>query len=346
MAGYVAALQKELAQLQRKRSVTSIFVGGGTPTSLTSESLSQLLQSIHQWFDFDDSIEWTFEANPNDVTEDLCSRLRDSGVNRLSIGVQSFNDQKLQNLDRDHSSDSVRQAIETALGAFQNVSIDLIFAAPHETHITWSDDLDAAIKSGVQHISTYGLTIEKGTRFWSIQQKDQLDKPDDSIELSMYEMAIERLTNAGYEHYEVSNFGIPDNHSRHNTAYWQLNGWWAFGCSASRSIGRTRSTNHSSVVKYISLLERNLLPISDIQVLTHYEWTIDAFVFGMRTRRGVDVEYISRIGDPKAVSMILRNVEVLVSEGMMKQEQSRLQLTHRGLIISDSLWPRFYAESI
>jgi oxygen-independent coproporphyrinogen-3 oxidase len=345
MDAYIAALRMELSCLQQRRPVESIFVGGGTPTSLSDQSLVRLLESIHQWFIFDDTVEWTFEANPNNVTPELCWRLKDSGVNRLSIGVQSFDDSKLRHLDRNHSADAARRAIDTALSYFGNVSLDLIFAAPFESQDGWSGDLQAAIQSGVQHISTYGLTIEKGTRFWSFQQKSQLIKPDELIELAMYEMAIDSLSKAGYEHYEVSNFAKPGLQSRHNLAYWQLAGWWAFGCSASRSLGRTRSTNHSSVVNYIRQLERNLLPLSDIQTLTHWDWTIDAFVFGMRTRRGVDIEYLTTIGDPQAISMITEKSRDLLREGMMYRNQSHLELTHRGLLVSDSLWPKFYSAS-
>jgi oxygen-independent coproporphyrinogen III oxidase len=341
---YLEALGRELSWLKHPRTMQTVFVGGGTPTHLSPLDLSKLLDDVRTWLPIEPGHEWTFEANPLDVCDALCQQLIEAGVNRLSIGVQSFDDNKLKSLDRNHCAAEAIRAIECATQRFKNVSIDLMFGAPNETIETWQSDLDQAIASGVNHVSTYGLTIEKGTRFFSLDAKSLINRPTENLELAMYELAVDRLTRADFEHYEVSNFARHRRRCKHNEAYWKSKGWWAFGAGASRSLGQTRSTNHASTTQYMRMVNSGQLPIAERQVLTHKEWTADWFVFGLRTRDGVDIDYIKRIGQPEVTTRILDRLHPLIDEGWFEQTDNTIRLAHKGLVVSDLIWPKIYAE--
>ncbi len=340
---YLDALAIELSLVVDRPPISTIFIGGGTPTELSFDQFDRLKLMLDQAFDLSGVEEWTIEANPNNINQEICKHLQALGVNRLSIGVQSFNDEKLRSLDRNHDSNSSSMAIELASSFFKNISIDLIFAAPNESRTIWKDDLRRASSLPIQHLSTYGLTIEKGTQFWNASHKQTLSRPLEEDELWMYETAIEYLAQHGFDHYEVSNFSKPNHVCRHNMAYWDLKGWWAFGAGAARAIGRSRSTNHASTRQYIRLLQRKRLPLWEHVVLSDFDWTLDRFIFGMRTRRGVPVEYINEIGDKKAIQYFEGQLTKFSELGLVESVCGFIRLTPSGLVLSDSIWASIYA---
>ena len=342
MERYIECLEREMAALRVPRQVDTIFIGGGTPTLLPPPLLRRLLKSIRRWLPPAANCEWSIEANPADVNEDLCKLLTDAGVNRVSVGCQSFQDEKLQSLDRRHTAAQAIAAIELALQTFPKVSADLIFAAPGETLDDWQRDLQSAVRLGVSHVSTYSLTIEKGTRFFALRSRGELMVPPEECEAAMYTASIEILADGGLDQYEVSNFARSDAPCRHNLAYWSARGWWAFGAGAARNIGAVRSVNHASTSRYMQLIEEGKLPLAERLTLTHAEWTIDRFVFGMRLLCGVDLAVLRAEGDAEMCQGIERLAVSLIEVGLMTRQTGCLQLTRRGLMISDSLWPRFY----
>ena len=206
---YLAALATELSWLEVPRPVQTLFLGGGTPTHLSAEQLARLLDLVTHWFPPEVGAEFSVEANPLDLDRDRTQALAAAGVTRISLGAQSFDDRKLAILERDHRREDIERAFAAARSFASSVSLDLIFAAPGETLEDWRRDLDAALALAPDHVSTYGLTFEKGTSYWSRRQRGSLTAAEEDDEARMYELAIDTLTAAGYEHYEVSSFARP-----------------------------------------------------------------------------------------------------------------------------------------
>ncbi len=344
MEQYLDALEKELALLKRPRSVETIFIGGGTPTQLPAALLQRLFELIKYWLPSAVGAEFTIEANPADIDEQLCKTLLRGGINRVSLGIQSFDDQKLIELDRYHTGRQSLEAIKQCQTHFQNVSVDLIFGAPNETLATWKSDLETAIQCGVKHVSTYALTIEKGTKFWSLNNRSELKTPGENAEAVMFETAINVLQANSFEHYEISSFAKPDFQCRHNHKYWSGDTWLAFGAGAARMLGRVRSTNHASTSRYLQMLASGVTPIALREELLHSEWTIDRFVFGMRRRTGVDMKELELLADRDSFVKIESETLKAVNNGWMEQVDSVVRLTDAGLMISDALWPLFYRQ--
>ena len=226
-----------MQQLGQPHEVDTLYFGGGTPTHLSPEQLRHLASLVVRWHPLAPGYEWTVEANPADVDAAMVDTLAALGVTRLSIGGQSFRTEKLRLLERDHDAENIEAAIGLAKRAGIHVALDLIFGTPGETLDEWQADLDAAIALEPQHVSTYGLTFERGTAFWSRRLRGELRDVDEELGRDMYALAIDRLTAAGFEHYEVSNFARPGCRSRHNQTYWSGKGYFAVGPGAARYVG-------------------------------------------------------------------------------------------------------------
>ena len=267
MDRYLSAIDRELAMIsqgaQGRPKLTTLFIGGGTPTHLPIASLDRLLAIIHHRFELDPSVEWTMEANPEDITDEKLTLMSGHGVNRLSLGIQSFNDRKLQRLERSHSGGSAETTIRQVAERIPNVSIDLIFAAPGETVSQWETDLRIAAALPIRHVSTYALTFEKGTAFWSRRHRGDLSAVDESDEITMYDLGRSVLADAGLRHYEISSFAKTDARCRHNLAYWRGEGWYAAGPGAAAFVDGNRSVNHRSTTTYLKRMESGRTPIAE-----------------------------------------------------------------------------------
>lgn len=338
---FLFALATEMSRLETARSVQTIFIGGGTPSLLSDLQTERLCETIRHWLPIENTGEWTIEANPLDITEHRCALWRSLGINRISIGGQSFHQGKLCRLDRDHTPEQLISCLKTAISNFDSVSLDLIFACPDETLMIWNEDLEQAIRSGIQHISTYGLTIEKGAAFWGLQQRGELKALDEDLELTLYRTAIERLTHAGFQHYEISNFAKPEYQCRHNESYWRGRSWWAFGASAARFVAGVRSVNHRGTLEYIRRIEQRRSPIAEMDVLTPEQVIRERLVFGMRQIQGICWSELVQDAPNCLVEELRRNVDRHISEGWMVQDGEQLRLSERGLFVSDSLWREY-----
>lgn len=336
---YLAAIAREIEWLAGPAVVSTVYCGGGTPTQLDLQSLDRLLSALADSFPMEADGEWTVEANPADVTDELAELLRSRGVTRVSLGVQSFREPKLRLLERDHTGREAVLAIERLARCGVQVAADLIFGLPGETLANWLDDLGRLTELPVNHVSTYGLTWEKGTSFWSRRQRGELVPIDEGLECDLYLAAIDWLGERGWEQYEVSNFARPGARSRHNQAYWRGESYWGLGPGAARYVAGCRAVHHRSTTTYLQrVLEGGVVDESS-EVLTAAERARELLVFSLRMRDGVDLaEFADRTG--WTVESLVGSVwQRYLDQGWLELVDGHGRLTRRGLVISDALWP-------
>jgi oxygen-independent coproporphyrinogen-3 oxidase len=267
--------------------------------------------------------------------------LASEGVTRVSLGGQSFNPTKLKTLERDHSPEQLVAAIEISRKYLPSVSLDLIFATPDESLLGWQADLNAALAFPLNHVSTYGLTFERGTMFWNRLQKNLLRSADEELERAMYAAAIDRLTAAGFEHYEVSNFARPGHRCRHNEAYWSGDGYFAVGPGAARYVDGRREMNHRSTTTYIKRVLSGQSPVAESEELSAEDRARELLVFGLRRLSGVERLDFERRSGFSWESLVGDELNKVIDLGLLEETDDRLRLTREGLFVSDAIWPRF-----
>ena len=337
---FLRAMEIELATLPSPQEVDTLYFGGGTPTQLSPDALRELFAIVNRHITTAKNAEITVEANPADVDATKAALAVELGVNRVSLGTQSFHDEKLATLERDHRAADNRRAIELLCAAgIPSIGVDLIFAAPGETLDAWHNDLSQAIAHAPDHISTYGLTFEKGTTFYGRLDRGELSQCDEDLEREMYLAAIDRLTAAGYEHYEVSNFAQPGRRSRHNQTYWTGAPYLAFGPGAARFIGGTRESNHRSVTLYLQRVLAGQSPVAERETLSPEDAARERLVFGLRRLEGVQLDDFVRETGFRVESLAGEALGKFVALGLFESADGRLRLTRNGLLVSDSLWP-------
>lgn len=334
---YLEAIEKELAQLGQPQEVDTLFLGGGTPTHLSPPELEQLLSLATTWFPLAPGAELSVEANPIDITPEKAEVLESAGVNRVSLGVQSFRSDKLKLLERDHDRAQVEAAAELLLPRIPNLSFDLIFAAPGETLAQWEDDLESAIELGPTHISTYGLTFEKGTTFWNRLHHDQLHEVDEELQREMYLAGIACLTEAGLQHYEVSNFSLPNYESRHNMQYWLGKRYFAAGPGASRHVGMIRETNHRSTTAYIRRMQQGSSPVAEHEELTLQMKAREQLVFGLRMLGGIHIPTFQKDTGMTPWELCGTKIDQFLQLELLNYSYERLRLTREGLLLADTI---------
>ena len=335
---YFEALHLELGRVRQPLEIDTLYLGGGTPSHLGPDRPRRLFVMLRKRLLLAAAAEVTLEANPLDVTPQLLAAATDCGVTRVSLGSQSLDAATLRSLDRDHTPEDVRRAAAVLAGAGFAVSLDVMTAAPGQTLAAVEQDLDAAIALGPEHVSVYCLTWEKGTAFESQRQRGLLLPVDESLERAMFEAAIERLTAAGYEHYEVSNFARPGHRCRHNEAYWDVRPWEAFGPGAARFDGRTRVTNHRSSTTWIKRLLATEDPAGDVDAMSAEEAARERLVVGLRRRDGVlDADFQAACGFTP-LQLAAEAIDRWIAAGLATEHNGRLQLSREGLLVSDSLW--------
>jgi oxygen-independent coproporphyrinogen-3 oxidase len=347
VADYLAAIQRELTRLDSvpdlglgnaRLELASLYLGGGTPSHLGPDGLKRLFDILHTRLAPLPEAEVTIEANPCDVTESLAATAAACGTTRVSLGAQSLDATTLKSLDRDHTPDDVRRAVDILLDRGFTVSVDLMTAAPGQTLADVERDLDAIVALGSQHLSVYCLTWEKGTQFASLRSRGTLKAADESLERAMLERTIDRLEAAGFEHYEVSNFARPGGRCRHNETYWDCRPWEAFGPGAARFDGQVRTTNHRSTTTWMRRVLAGEDFTGDRDAMTPLEAAQERVVLGLRRRDGLRrADFLAASGfdlDLVAGGPIRRWAD----RGLATDDGERVQLTREGLLVSDSLW--------
>lgn len=335
---YMDALCRELEQLQTPRPVETIFIGGGTPTHLASAELSRLLQLTREWFPLQANGEFSVEANPLGLDAPRLRVLAEAGVNRLSLGVQSFDSQVLEVLERDHRAGEIHQAVTTARPYFQNISLDLIFGVPGQSLESWEATLQQAIGLQPQHISTYGLTFEKGTPFWNRRRKGELPQIDEDLERAMYALAMDQLAAAGYRQYELSNFAKPGFECRHNQVYWAGEGYYAAGPGAARYINGRRETNHRSVTTWIERLRLGKSPVMDAEELPPEGRAREMLMLGLRRTAGIDRELFAQHSGFRVEELAEEALRKHIAGGFVEESPlGTIRLTHAGRFVADTV---------
>lgn len=337
IGAYLEAIEKELALLETPRPVDTLFLGGGTPTHLPPDQLAKLLDLAVSWFPLASDAELSVEANPIDITPEKVNVLAAAGVNRVSLGVQSFHDAKLKLLERDHRRTEIEAAAKRILPKIPNLAIDLIFAAPGETLEQWHEDVRSAVELGAQHVSTYGLTFEKGTSFWTRREKSQLTEADEELQREMYLAAIDQLTSAGLEHYEVSNFARASFRSRHNQQYWLGRRYFAAGPGASRHIDLRRETNHRSTTTYIKRLFEGRSPVAESEELTPEMKARELLVFGLRMLSGIHLPTFQQDTGTTPWELAGPKIDHFLDLQLLEQHGEHLRLTREGLLVGDAI---------
>ncbi|MDA1231867.1 MAG: radical SAM family heme chaperone HemW [Planctomycetota bacterium] len=338
---YLQALDNELSAHRRLVGdlvdVDSIFVGGGTPTHLSPETLQSLFTLIHQHFRPTANAEISVEANPDGLDDDRLDVLRSNGVNRLSLGVQSFDDAVLKTLERTHTGTQAIETVRRCQQWFPNVSLDLIFGVPGQTIESWQQTLDIAMTLPVKHVSTYGLTFEKDTPFFRREQHGQLKRTPDELERQMYLDAITKLTRIGLRHYEVSNFAQQGFVCRHNMVYWNAEEYFAFGPGAASYLNGIRRTNTRSVVRWLKSWQQDEATVEDCEELSNEEKAREAIMLALRMRQGLNVPaFESRFGLIFA-ELAGASLQQHIDHGFLVQHADFVSLTTEGLLIADTI---------
>lgn len=334
---YLDALRLDLARLGSPRPVDTIFVGGGTPSHLTEHQLERLFHAIKYWIPWSVGAEISLEANPDSLDAAKIRLLRDVGVTRISLGVQSFQPRILHMLERRHQPHHVAPCTEAVLKAGMRLSIDLIFGVPGQSLADWKDDLRRAIALQPEQISTYGLTYEKGTRLWKQRQKGGLIPLHEDLERAMYEAAMDDLEAAGYPQYEISSFAKPGGRCRHNQVYWANEAFWGFGMGAAAYVVGTRTLNVRQIDEYIRRLEANQSPVFQSETLPPEERARETLALNLRRVEGVDrIRFREQTGydvDELAGAAISRHV----AAGLLLDDGRWVKLTRTGRCVADSL---------
>ena len=338
---YLQALERELSWLETPRPVDTLFIGGGTPTYLSPEQLGRMLTTVLAWFTPMQGHEFTVEANPGGLDAYRIAVLADFGVTRLSLGAQSFNDAKLRELERDHSPVDIEAGVTLARSRLNSVSLDLIFAAPGETMDVWQRDLEQALRLTPDHLSTYGLTYERGTTFWSRRRRGEISQLDEELERNMYAAAIDRLSAAGLEHYEVSNFARAGHRCRHNEIYWAAMPYYAAGPGAARYVGGRREVNHRSTTTWMERVLAGRSPVAEWEKLSAEDRAREKLVLGLRRLEGVSRDQFARSTGFEIDKLIGEALRRHVESGLIEDARDRVRLTREGLFVSDAIWPDF-----
>lgn len=321
--------------------LSTIFIGGGTPSLVAMDRLAGWLEHLRQYFEFAPDLEFSFESNPESVDLENLTALKNLGVNRPIFGIQSFNQKLLKILDRRHNPYHSHRAIyyANALG-FRNFGVDLIFGLPTQTSRMLSDDIDQLIDLDPPHLSFYQLTIEEGTPLAEKVAAGEIQLADHELSMAMYRGSCERLAEAGYMRYEVSSFAKPGFECRHNLGYWQGSDYLGLGPSAHSFINDRRFMNGSNLSEYIDLIESGKLPRIEDESGTEERIT-EAIMLGFRTTRGISRDQFSqRFGIPLESRLDPKQYEMLVRSGHLVPDKSRLRLSDEGILLADEITRR------
>jgi oxygen-independent coproporphyrinogen-3 oxidase len=343
-ARYLGAVRAELARAPLVQART-LFFGGGTPTTYAPAAIAALIEDVRTRFALPHDAEITTEANPDPSLAPRLGELHVAGVNRLSIGVQSFEPRELRVLGRRHTAADVAHAVRAARAAgFTNLSLDLIFGAPGQTEESWAASLDAAVALEPEHVSCYGLTIEEGTPYATWFARDPAAFADDTLEARLYAIAIDRLRVAGFEQYEISNWAKPGFRSQHNAIYWANDPYLGLGVGAASYLGGVRSTHTRDLDAYCAAALAGTPIPGESERLEGPKQAGEAIMLALRTAEGVDLAAFRERYGIDVHQRYRSVVDDLVAAGVLAADPARLRLTERGRFVANDVCGAFLAD--
>ena len=326
------------------QKLRTLYIGGGTPTALSAPQLELLLDGLTKNLDLSVLEELTIEANPGDLDADKIAVLKNSAVNRVSLGVQTFDDKMLKKIGRSHLEKDIYENIDRLkLAGFDNISIDLIYALPGQTMDQVKENVAKAIALDIPHMSLYSLILENHTVFMNRMRRGKLPLPKEELEAEMFEYIIAELERAGFEHYEISNFSKPDFESRHNLMYWDNAEYYGIGAGASGYVDGVRYKNHGPIRHYLKAVEEGSARINE-EHLSQREQMEEEMFLGLRKKSGVSMAHFEEKFERSFQELYGDIVKDLIQQGLMQVEGDRVRMTKRGLFLGDTVAERFILE--
>lgn len=345
---YIDMLIREMSFLKEEVSahpLSTMYIGGGTPTSLSAKQLEKLMIGIHEQLPLASGVEFTVEANPGDLTADKISVLKNYGVNRLSMGVQSFDDRLLKKIGRKHTASDVFDTMRLLeKSGLNNVSIDLIYALPGQSLESFQDSLDKALSLDLPHYSLYSLILENQTVFYNLARQGRLHLPDEDEEGDMFDLAASFMEAHGRKQYEVSNFAIPGKESQHNLVYWNNEEYYGLGAGASGYLDGVRYRNFGPIQQYMQPLKEQKRPIRDEEILTEQARMEEELFLGLRKREGVSYTLFYEKFNQSLDEVFGNVIEELVAEKLLVKDTQHIALTRRGLALGNNVFQRFLLD--
>lgn len=341
---FTGAMLKEASLRQgylRGESVSTLYFGGGTPSLFSPAELAAILNNLRGIYPIEANCEITIELNPDDIDKNYAKALKDTGINRVSLGVQSWKDTDLKALNRRHDSAQAIVALEELLKAgFENVTIDLIYGIPGMSLSEWGSNIDFSLAFGIKHLSAYHLTFEPGTVFGKMLEKGLISEIDEEDSASQFNMLIEKTESAGFVQYEISNFGLPGYFSVHNSNYWKQVNYLGLGPSAHSYNGYSRQWNTRDIKKYIQSVNSGN-PLFESEELNVRKRFNEYIMTSLRTMWGIDLEYVEQKFEKEGYDYIVNMSGKFKEYGLMRQDKKNLVLTNQGKLISDNIISEF-----
>jgi len=342
MDHYIDSLVVEMRHYAKIYSNTNvirtIFLGGGTPTTLTASQLERILKECVSEFTVASDAEITIEANPATIDIEQLKSIRQTGYNRISIGVQSFDKAELKLLDRAHGPEEIHSTVDRARKAgFDNLSLDLMFAVPNQSLSSWESNLNKALEKNPEHLSTYNLTIEQGTAFSKLQSNGKLIMPDDDHQLELYKKTIERLTKKGFHHYEISNFARRGKECKHNITYWENKNTLGLGAGASSYMNGTRFKNINLPAHYIRQVKEKKIAVEHSETLEPRQAMGETIMLGLRLLQGISIHQFEKRFQISFINLFRNIISALKEKELVIIEKDYLRLSQKGLFWADSV---------
>lgn len=337
---YLRAIEKEMelrGEYIDDDTLETIYLGGGTPSRLSGNDLERIFNAISRRFSITEGAEITLEANPDDIRPDYLSALRDLPINRISMGIQSFRPEDLRLLNRRHDREQAIRAVELCQAhGFTNLSIDLIYGLPGQTPEAWEENLRQAIRLGTPHLSAYHLTYEEGTALYKRLQAGQVEPVDEEVSVTLFHILTERMAEAGFQHYEISNFARPGFHARHNSAYWTGKPYLGLGPSAHSYNRTSREWNVASLPLYLRGIESGQ-PATERETLDLSTRYNDFIITGLRTMWGISLDKLRAEFGEALLAYCQKQARPYIQRGLLRQENDRLALSQAGILLSDGI---------
>ena len=316
--------------------IETIYFGGGTPSVLTNAEILSLIEAVYENFEVIENPEITLEANPDDLSEERIIALSKTPINRLSIGIQSFFEDDLKLMNRAHNSDEAQKSLAIATKYFDNISVDLIYGIPGLTNEMWLENIETALRFGIPHISSYALTVEPKTALHKLIQTGKIAEPKDDVAQDHFEVLVRTLTDNGFIHYELSNFGKPDYFSKNNSSYWLGKKYLGIGPSAHSFDGKSRSWNIANNMLYLKSILADKLP-HEVEILTQQDRYNEYVMTGLRTIWGVSLERIEKEFGKDYLNYLLNQADKFLIDGLLSITENVMTTTAKGKFLADGI---------